>query len=95
MSPRDEVDEAFAAWHETADAWHAPQFVSFRAGYVAGSTVPSDTREALVVPRALLESLVSDDDCDFDHHGGCQAHLYLSLEPGETCPQQQLKDLLA
>lgn len=45
--------------------------------------------------RSLLESLVSDDDCDFDHHGGCQAHLYLSLEPGEKCPQQQLKDLLA
>lgn len=48
----------------------------------------------LTVPRSLLESLVDDDDCDLDHHGGCQAHMYLSLEPGEICPQRELKDLL-
>ncbi len=48
----------------------------------------------LTVPRTLLESLVDDDDCHFDHHGGCQAHCYLSLKPGEKCPQQELKDLL-
>lgn len=47
------------------------------------------------VPRDLLESLVDGDDCWFDHHGGCQAHGYLSLEPGEVCPQHQLKALLA
>ncbi len=28
------------------------------------------------------------------HHGGCQAHGYLSLEPGEKCPQQDAKELL-
>ena len=43
----------------------------------------------------LLESLVDDGECSFDHHGGCQAHGYLSLEPGEKCPQQELRDLLA
>lgn len=47
------------------------------------------------VPRELLESLVDDDGCWFDHHGGCQAHGYLSLEPGELCPQAELKALLA
>jgi hypothetical protein len=46
-------------------------------------------------PRDLLESLVDDDPCWFDHHGGCQAHGYLSLEPGELCPQAELKALLA
>lgn len=47
-----------------------------------------------VVSRDLLESLVEADNCWFDHHGGCQAHGYLSLEPGEQCPQQELKNLL-
>jgi len=58
-----------------------------------------DALVGLVVLRtrldALLPSLVEDEDCWFDHHGGCQAHGYLSLEPGEVCPQQQLKELVA
>ncbi len=49
-----------------------------------------DLREALV----LIRDLVDGEECWFDHHGGCQAHGYLSLEPGETCPQQDAKDLL-
>lgn len=44
---------------------------------------------------ALLRDLVDADDCWFDHHGGCQAHGYLSLEPGERCPQAEAKELLA
>jgi hypothetical protein len=43
----------------------------------------------------LIADLVDSDDCWFDHHGGCQAHGYLSLEPGEKCPQQEAKELLA
>lgn len=43
----------------------------------------------------LLRSLVDEGDCSFDHHGGCQGHGYLSLEPGEKCPQAELKELLA
>lgn len=50
---------------------------------------------AVPVPRELLESLIDADDCWFDHHGGCQAHGYLSLAAGEKCPQQVAKDLLA
>lgn len=45
-------------------------------------------------PRELLAALADPDDCYFDHHGGCQAHGYLSLEPGELCPQAELKALI-
>lgn len=51
-----------------------------------------DTRVA--VPLELLESLVDDEECRFDHHGGCQEHGYLSLDPGETCPQADLKAII-
>lgn len=43
----------------------------------------------------LIFELVDRDDCWFDHHGGCQAHGFLSLEPGETCPHADAKALLA
>lgn len=49
---------------------------------------------ALDVPTDLLESLVDDEECRFDHHGGCQAHGYLSLEPDEVCPQAELKAII-
>lgn len=42
----------------------------------------------------LLAELVDTEDCWFDHHGGCQAHGYLSLEQGEKCPQFEVKELL-
>lgn len=52
--------------------------------------------ETITIPVDLLRSLVNkDDDCWFDHHGGCQAHSYLWLEPGEKCPQAEAKELLA
>lgn len=47
-----------------------------------------------VLPRALALLLVSSEGCVLDHHGGCQAHGYLSLKPGEICPQTQLRDFL-
>ena len=43
----------------------------------------------------VLQCLVDEEDCWFDHHGGCQAHFFLSLEPGEKCPQQEAKELIA
>ena len=45
--------------------------------------------------RTLLADHVDPDPCWFDHHGGCQAHGYLSLQPGEKCPSAQAKELLA
>lgn len=49
----------------------------------------------VVVPIELLDALADPDECWFDHHGGCQAHGYLSLEPGERCPQADVRELLA
>jgi hypothetical protein len=46
------------------------------------------------VRRGLLEELVDSGKCWFDHHGGCQEHGYLDLQPGELCPQAELKALL-
>jgi len=43
----------------------------------------------------LLESLVDTGKCWYDHHGGCQEHGYLSLSPGEICPQLELQKILA
>jgi hypothetical protein len=48
----------------------------------------------LDVAVLLVEALVDEDDCWFDHHGGCQAHGFLSLEPGEKCPHAEAKELL-
>jgi hypothetical protein len=42
----------------------------------------------------LINELVDPDDCNLDHHGGCQAHGYLSLEPGEICPHAAAKTVL-
>ena len=49
----------------------------------------------LDAPNDLLSALVDESPCEFDHHGGCQAHGYISLQPGEECPQAELKRLLA
>lgn len=43
----------------------------------------------------LVRELVDQDECWFDHHGGCQAHGYLWLEPGEQCPHAEAEALLA
>ncbi len=32
--------------------------------------------------------------CGFDHHGGCQEHGFLSLDPGEKCPTVEAHELL-
>jgi len=46
-------------------------------------------RLALILRRAVdlwREHMDTDAACRFDHHGGCQAHGYLRLDPGERCP---------
>lgn len=48
--------------------------------------------EALARATDLINDLSDADECYFDHHGGCQAHGYLSLEPGQTCPQHDAKE---
>ena len=53
------------------------------------------SRPPISIPADLLESLLDEDPCYRDHHGGCQAHGFLSLQPHEGCPVQEAKDLLA
>jgi hypothetical protein len=45
------------------------------------------TDEATIMAWADDYLATNDEPCRFDHHGGCQEHGYLSLEPGERCPQ--------
>jgi hypothetical protein len=44
--------------------------------------------------KRLLSELVDPDPCWFDHNGGCQAHGFISLQPGKTCPHADVKALL-
>jgi len=64
----------------------------------AGKVTPHGARLAAEAEAdraaVLIRDLIDRDDCHFDHHGGCQAHGYLRLEPGEKCPQQEAKDWL-
>lgn len=62
----------------------------YLSGYAAAGLLASGP-----TPINLLRELIDEDDCWFDHHGGCQAHGHLSLKPGETCPQQDAKDVIA
>jgi hypothetical protein len=49
----------------------------------------------VVVSADLLDDLTDSDECWFDHHGGCQAHGFLSLEAGERCPNAVAREMLA
>jgi hypothetical protein len=42
----------------------------------------------------LIRDLTDRDECWLDHNGGCQAHGYISLEPGEECPHAEAKKIL-
>lgn len=42
----------------------------------------------------LLDLLIVDEDCSFDHDGDCKTHGF-SLDLGEKCPNQAAQDLLA
>lgn len=48
--------------------------------------------QAFAVIRELIRDLTDPDDCWFDHHGYCQAHMWLN--EGE-CPHTRAKRFLA
>lgn len=74
----------------TVDADQALKIAAFlRASVAAEGPEPSDQ------VKQLLRDMTDPDGCWFDHHGGCQAHGYLSLQPGEKCPHAEAKELLA
>lgn len=41
----------------------------------------------------IIEQLVDEDDCSFDHHGYCQEHSWFDTE--EKCPDARAKEFLA
>lgn len=45
--------------------------------------------------RDLAKELYQPGTCSFDHHGGCQEHLWLDLGPGEECPDGRAQRLFA
>jgi hypothetical protein len=65
------------------------------AGGPATSTDVERLRAERVVMLRLIRELTDPDDCWFDHHGGCQAHGFTSLQPGEMCPHGRAKELIA
>jgi hypothetical protein len=99
------VEAVLAKQWRDAPSWAAHARHGFDSGCaVCQGDVPAIVKEALqglagagmvVVSAELLDSLSDSDECWFDHHGGCQAHGYLSLEPGERCPQAEVRELLA
>lgn len=44
--------------------------------------------------RGLVSDFLDPDPCSFDHHGYCQAHMYLGGEPG-SCPHGRARKMLA
>ena len=51
------------------------------------------TKQERAYLLSLLPDLVDQNECWFDHRGGCQEHGYLSLA-GAKCPQQELRDYI-
>lgn len=91
------------------DGHDAPNYVEMEVkgtdgkGYILtlqrqGKVTPHKARmaaeESLASAVDLVRALTDREDCSFDHHGGCQAHGYLDLQPGELCPQFEAKALL-
>lgn len=80
-----------AVRNETRGSMHSR--ILARAALEAAA--PLIRAQALDEVGPLIAALIDPDDCWFDHHGGCQAHGYLSLEPGEMCPQLEAKAWVA
>lgn len=55
----------------------------------------AELRATVAARDALIRDLTDPDPCWFDHHGGCQAHGYISLQPGQTCPQHDAQQIVA
>jgi hypothetical protein len=54
----------------------------------------SSATPQITISLDLLQSLVDEGECWFDHHGGCQEHGFISLKHGEECPHAEAKRLI-
>ena len=55
----------------------------------------AELRATVAARDALIRDLADPDPCWFDHHGGCQAHGFLLLQPGQACPQHYAQQIVA
>ena len=94
MADRDTRAKAATDWY-AANAWDQLATANLVNGILAAADVDDRENGIVRVSRDLLESLADPDDCWLDHHGGCQAHGYISLAQGQECPQYELKRLLS
>jgi hypothetical protein len=78
----------YSPWLLGSDRSAKSVYNAIREAYEAGLAAERDRL------MGLLLDLADEDDCWFDHHGGCQAHGYLSLKPGQKCPHAEAKELL-
>lgn len=62
-------------------------------GPADGTATPAPPPSHLPARRVLLEAFLDTEPCWFDHHGHCQGHGF-TLDPGERCPQVELKQML-
>lgn len=86
----DVLREKFAGDKSTGKIWATPDQIA-AALSTAGFGPAQEERDALAKAADLVRDMIDPDDCHFDHHGGCQAHGYLSLQIGELCPQLEAK----
>ena len=94
--PHTPTTDLMRQWHVLADHSGNKSTEEYEAEFdrwLATVEAAAEQRGAAPLLK-LLEELVDPDDCWFDHHGGCQAHGFISLEPGETCPHQDAKELI-
>jgi len=47
--------------------------------------------EQIATLRTLVDDLTDPDDCQYDHHGYCQAHGWMETDP--SCPHKRAKAL--
>ena len=74
------------------DRWLATHDAEKRAEWEAEQGEPEKPSERI---HQLIHDLTDPGECWFDHHGGCQEHGYLTLQPGEKCPHAEARELLA
>ena len=72
--------------------WLAAHDAVKRAEWEAEQGEPEKPSERI---HQLIHDLTDPGECWFDHHGGCQEHGYLTLQPGEKCPHAEARELLA
>ncbi len=51
------------------------------------------SNDLLARSLAILEDMIDSGECWYDHHGYCQEHAWMTINP--SCPHKRAKQLLA